>query len=378
MMKYLRQNNKSKPQKILFGTVDIGYRIELYTKFIKQHYADYLIPESLSVYILPYSHYKTQYTYEYHYHKKKALLRWIQSFVNFVRCLFKYDIFHFLSGETLLTRKLRPLEFWIYKKLGKRIVMHFVGSDIRSEKYLYWKNENIYKFLEGVTDYPMTLSWQDKLIADSKKYADYILVSTPDLKEIISESEFYPVMLDLDKFLSELNNAVPYQKEPNEIVILHAPSNGPLKGTNHIVEILEEVKKISNYKLKIIIPQKHQNKDNETIYSVSRYELFRLYKTADIVIDQMIIGWYGLQSVESLAAGKQTICYIEEKFKTFLFPDCPIYIADVKTLKETIITCIENLINNKVNPEKQLEWVKKYHTIENNHSSLLKAWGIKI
>jgi hypothetical protein len=363
-------------KKILFAAVDIGYRIELYSKFIEKYYGEQLEPESLTTYVLPKQHYRTSYTYEFHYHKKPVIYRWYRSFLNFMFCLFRYDIFHFFSGETLLTRKLRPIELKIYKLFGKRIVMHFVGSDIRSPQYIYWKEKNIQKYLSGDDDFPKSLPWQKKLIGDAKKYADAILVSTPDLTELLPEAVYYPVMLDLDKYLKELKEVEDPVREEKEIVILHSPSNLQIKGTVYIHEILKNIAAKSKHKIKLLLPAEKMMNDPK-IYSVNRYDLFRLYKESDIVIDQMIIGWYGLQSIEALAAGKRVICHIDEHLKHFLFPDCPIEIADINTLEKAIFTCIDDIVaGQQVKTQTNIDWIRKYHTIENNTSALVKAWAV--
>src|SRR6266496_2729942 len=194
-----------RPVKMLFGAVDIGYRIELYTKFIKQHFADNLKTESLTISLLPKEHYSTFYDYEFHFAGKNALYRWSVSLFNFLRCLFRYDMFHFFSGETLLPRKLRRFELMMYKLFGKKVVMHFVGCDIRSLDYSHWKAIHMQEYLAGADAFPKSELWQQKLIKDAEQYADTILVSTPDLKEIIPEATYSPVLLDLDKYLNELN-----------------------------------------------------------------------------------------------------------------------------------------------------------------------------
>ena len=293
-----------KKKRILFAAIDIGYRIEHYTKFIDKYLSDKLVAESFSKYVLPESHYKTKYTYSCPIDKTHPLILYLYSFSFFLFSLFRYDIFHFISGETILTRKLRSFELKIYKLLGKRVVMHFVGSDIRSEEYLYWKERNIKQYLNGTADFPISEPWQDKLIFDAEKYADCILVSTPDLKSIIPKSIYYPVLLDLEIFFKEISSLKPNQKQKDEIVILHSPSNTLLKGTIYIHEILKKVAKNSKYKIRLVLPgEKLIGTDKK--YSVTRYQLFKLYQEADIVIDQLIIGWYGLQSVEALALKKK-------------------------------------------------------------------------
>lgn len=366
-------------KRILFAAVDIGWRIEHYTKFISEHLSGQLEAESFSKYVLPETHYKTNYTYTCPINKTSPIFLYLYSFCFFIFSLFRYDIFHFFSGETILTRKLRRFELITYKLFGKRVVMHFVGSDIRSEEYIYWKEQHITEFLNGKDDFPKSKTWQMKLIGDAEKYADCILVSTPDLKYLIPKALYYPVMLDLEKYLKELAESKSSEKKEDIITILHSPSGvkkNRLKGSNHIIKILNKIAATNQFNLKFILPSTIEKK-RLTNYSATRYEMFEYFKEADIIIDQLIIGWYGLLSVEGVAAGKQVISYVDENLKPFLFPDSPILIADVNTLESTIIKCIENILNGKRKVATyQVEWIKKNHTIECNNLALLKAWDV--
>lgn len=366
---------------MLFAAVDIGYRIELYTKYIRQHFSSQLKTESLNISRLPKEHYITDYDYQFHFVGKNPLYRWSVSFLNFIRGLFQYDMFHFFSGETLLPRKLRRLELMAYKMFGKKVIMHFVGCDIRSLNYSHWKADHIKQFLKGEDDFPKSEPWQKKLIHDSEQYADSILVSTPDLKEIIPKGTYFPVLLDLEKYLEELNQIQADTKNPDEITILHSPSNlyhTKTKGTDYIIAALNHIAAMPQYKLRLILPSQSES-TRATPYSSTRYQLFKHFKEADIVIDQLITGWYGLLSVEALASGKEVICYVDEYLKPNLFPGCPIEIATVDNLEEVIVKCIEKIRHTdaSIRSKNNIDWVKKYHTIEMNHEALLDAWNIK-
>lgn len=370
-----------KRKRLLFAAVDIGYRIEHYTKFIDSNLSDKLQAESFSKYVLPSSHYKTKYTYTCPIDRTHPLIVYIYSFSFFIFTLFRFDIFHFISGETILTRKLRRFELKIYKMLGKRVVMHFVGSDIRSEEYLFWKERHITQVLDGKDNREKTMPWQKKLIHDAETYANLIIVSTPDLKSLIPSARYYPVVLDYEKFIDEISALPNKPKDKSEIVILHSPSSvmkSNLKGTNQITAVLNKIISSQKYNIRLILPSKN-NTDRKTNYSTSRYQLFGYYKEADIVIDQMIIGWYGLLSVEALAVGKYVVSYIEDSLKKELFPDCPIKIANVNTLEAVLIECIEAVIKNENTQicDAEQDWVKKFHTIENMNNVLLAAWDIK-
>ncbi|HLG35488.1 MAG TPA: hypothetical protein VI757_11460 [Bacteroidia bacterium] len=366
-------------KKILFGAVDIGHRIETYSNYIQKYHFKKLKPESLAIFILPEEHYKLSYTYEYHFAGRNVWYRWSRATLIFFFFFFRYDIFHFLSGETLLPRKVRQFELMVYKIFGKRIIMHFVGCDIRSLDYSYWKAKNIKQYLNGLDNFPKSLPWQKKLIKDTQNYADEILVSSPDLLEIIPEATYFPVLLDLEKFLNELNKAANVKRHQGEIIILHSPSNikhTQTKGTDYIINILNKIAATREYNIRLILPSE-TNKKRNTTYSSSRYEMFQHYNEADIIIDQLITGWYGLLSLEALASGKQAICYVDEHLKKYLFPKCPINIATVNNLENVVIECIENILNGKLPDQSaQIDWVRKYHTIENNNAPLLKAWGL--
>ena len=357
-------------KRILFGAVDIGYRIQHYSKFIKSNLNDKLEVESFSKYVLPKEHYETEYTYSCPIDKTHPWLLYMYSFGFFIFSLFRYDIFHFLSGETILTRKLRRFEFKMYKLFGKRIIMHFVGADIRSVPYLDWKSKHLYEYLKGEKGVPLTEKFQDKLISDTRKYADCIIVTSPDLLEIIPEAKFFPVLLDLEQIQVENE----YKRHEEKITILFSPSSHRTKGSSFVHDVLERIIQKAGESVEVVIPGKkilHQNK-----YPLTRYNMLSEMQKAHIVVDQMLIGWYGLKSVEALASGCEVICYIDEKFKSYQFPESPIISSDITTLEEDLLSLINKVYNKRIRSEKNLNWVKQYHTIEKNNRILLEAWDV--
>lgn len=355
-----------KKKRILFGAVDIGYRIEYYSKYIKSNLSDRLTAESFSKYVLPETHYKTQYTYICPIDKTHPYLLYTYTFFFFLFSLFRYDILHFLSGETILTRKLRPVELWIYKLLGKKVIMHFVGADIRSPLYLDWKRENLGEFLQGKKGPKLTDEAQDKLIADARKYADVILVSSADLLEIIPEATLFPVLVDLDQLPKP-------GKNNNKIKILFSPSSHRTKGSNYVHEVLKKIECNYKDKVELILPGK--NIDHPNKYPLTRYNILKEMSEAHIVIDQMLIGWYGLKSVEALACGCDVICYIQDDLRKYQFPDSPIVVADILTLESKIRELVDKKLNDVTSDGAgKINWVLKNHTIENNNEILLDAW----
>ena len=360
-------------RRILFAANDIGWRIEHYSQFIKKNYGDRLTPDSFVNYIPPTSLYKTRYTYQHNYTNYSSIKRWIYSLFYFFKFLFTYDIFHFFSGETILTRKTRKLEFTVYKLFGKRIVMHFVGADIRNTEYIEWKEKNITDYIKGKKGDNEPLVWQQKLIADTKKYADHVLVSTPDLLKIYKGDAVYlPVFIDLKRLKEEVAN-IDYVKS-EQVTILHLPSHPVVKGSRIIEPVLKDIKSKYGEEVKLIL--RNENKDSR--YSVSRYELFKQFLEADIVIDQLIVGWFGLQAIEAVYLENQVISYVEEDLKAHLFPGCPIFSADAINLGQRIEEAISRKQKGEYDFQSAKEWVEKYHVIENNADVLTNAWQLNV
>src|SRR3989304_9419354 len=92
----------------------------------------------------------------------------------------KFDIFHFYFGLSLLPFH---LDLPILKLLGKKIVFHFRGSDIRNPNYV--------KQLGRGSNVPITTLKQRINLLIIKLFSDKNLVSTPDLIELVGEKAFY-------------------------------------------------------------------------------------------------------------------------------------------------------------------------------------------
>lgn len=358
----------TKKKRILFGAVDIGYRIEHYSKFIKENFDDVLQAESFSKYKLPDSHYKTHYTYVCDVTKEAKFKVYVYTFFFFLKALFRYDIFHFLSGETILPWKFRGFELACYKLFGKKIVMHFVGSDIRSEEYLFEKNENLEAFLRGTYQIqtPISSKIQETLILQAKKYADHLLVSTPDLLQILPEATYLPVFLDPENLDHEHRPKTSINTR--QISILHSPSASRTKGSKYLEQVFLNLKNKFGDKIKFISPQKNLHDING--YATTRYELLSLMSEADIVIDQLLIGWYGLKAVEAMCFNCKTLCFIEPELEKYLPNGIPLINCNVLNLEYKLEELIENWVYKNEAPKQKLS----IHEISNYKDFLFNVW----
>jgi hypothetical protein len=81
-------------------------------------------------------------------------------------------------------------------------------------------------------------------------------------------------------------------------LVVHAPSNRDVKGSEFIVRAVE------------ILKEENRDFDFVLIENMPNSEALDHYRRADIIIDQLMIGWYGVLAMEGMALGKAVVAYI--------------------------------------------------------------------
>jgi glycosyltransferase involved in cell wall biosynthesis len=203
------------------------------------------------------------------------------------RLLPRTDVFHFYFGLTLVPKR---AQFPILRATRRKSVFHFLGSDIRGKT-------------------------PDELAYASK--ADARIVGSYDAIRWVPDAEVIPPGVDLAK----LQPAPPPRDD--RPVFVHAPSSRTRKGTEHFVRACEEL-----------------GVDLEIVEGLHHDEARRRYERADVVLDQLNAGWYGMLAIEAMALGKPVVTFLydeatrrtEEAFGMRV----PIVRADKDNLVETL------------------------------------------
>ncbi len=111
-------------------------------------------------------------------------------------------------------------------------------------------------------------------------------------------------------------------------VILHAPTHRGIKGTRHVLETVQRLRGEG-------IPFDFQLVENRT-WAEAR----ALYEKADLLVDQLLLGWYGGLAVELMALGKPVVCYLRAGDLGFIPKemqlDLPIIQADPASLYDVL------------------------------------------
>lgn len=212
-----------------------------------------------------------------------------------IRFIGDYSVFHFHVRS--LTRSGIDLPF--LRTLGKRVVIHHHGSDLR-----YWGEKNTFN-----------------------RFAHEILVSTPDLLKWSPRATYLPSPISLDSYF---NIGVEKKGANERIDIVHAPSKRSVKGTALIIKTVDELKR-SGYDVELILVENLLHKEG-----------IEVYKKADIIIDQINdLGVHGMVSIEAMALGKPVICSVKSKYLEY-YPSIPIISSNEVELRSRLITLIED------------------------------------
>lgn len=243
------------------------------------------------------------------------------------RALREFDVVHFNFGRTIMPtgmpcgprtvgserdprglhwakylggRPFHMCDLPILKAAGKGIVVTYQGDDARQGDYCrsHFAVSPAPEVEEGYYS-PETDRWKRRCIATMGRYADRMYAVNPDLLHVLpAGARFIPYAnVDPDDWKPVIASEDP-RRPP---VVLHAPSHRGVKGTAHILRALERLR------------AEHVEFEFILVEHLTHAEARRLYERADLLVDQLLCGWYGGVAVELMALGKPVIAYIREE-----------------------------------------------------------------
>ena len=240
--------------------------------------------------------------------KKGAINRFLGSLRAFLKYRNEFDVFHFNYGSTLIDFRTYGIHHWDlpYYPKGKKIIFTYNGCDAR-QKYKTIQRVRIASCFEedcycGICNNGTRDRIREKRIGIVSNYAHHIFAVNPDLLYFLPEtiSSFLPYSI---ASWHEIQN-VPY-KINRKIKVVHSPTNRSAKGSKYIIQALENLKK--RYSLEIVLIEKVPNR-----------EALEIYKQADLVVDQVLAGWYGGLAVEAMKMGRPVAVFIREDDLKFI------------------------------------------------------------
>lgn len=228
-----------------------------------------------------------------------------------------YDVFHFHFGQTF-REDYSDLAY--LKQLGKKIVVQHRGSDVRMLSVARAKDNQMVRVKGGQRRSEEEI--QKKLTILSS-HIDHAIVADHELLSYIQPYYKHIHLLRQSITLAKFRPAYPspVKKRP---LILHAPTNTYLKGTEHVLQAIDRLR------------ARGLDFDFELVEKLTHEEAIARYRTADILIDQLLQGSFGVFSLEGMALGKPVVCYISDVFRPTYPPGLPLISATPDTIYSTL------------------------------------------
>jgi hypothetical protein len=236
-----------------------------------------------------------------------------------------FDIVHYDGGLDFF-RDCRLATEW--KKKGKTIVCHYMGSDLRER--------GIDPTMDRLSDLNLT------------NESDHLL-RHPNINYIY---------IPFDAFSLSMRTS-----ENKRLRIVHSPTNRSMKGTAFILPIMEAVQKVRDVEFVLV-------------ENVSHDDAIRIKINCDLAIEQVgNLGGtgYGRNSLETLAMGIPTITEMTPDYTAWL-PENPFLLATRETLFESVLKLIDNVELRTELKVRGRQWVMKYHSYASVHQRLMDLY----
>ena len=268
----------------------------------------------------------------------------------------EFDIFHFNFGQTLMSQSYgvmdltgfslpRRIAYYLYhwpfarlpdlpilKRAGKGIIFTFQGDDARQRDYCLANFEiSHYRELPETRFSRSVDQGKRKRINRIARYADHMYALNPDLLHVLPyHAQFLPyATVDLRTCRPETRSEHP--SRPPRIV--HAPTHRQVKGTRFILDAIKRLKEVD-----------HLQFEFKLVEGLTREQAWPVYQQADLLVDQLLAGWYGGLAVELMALGKPVVAYLREEDLSFLPNDMREDIPVLSATPDSIYGVLKELL----------------------------------
>lgn len=175
-----------------------------------------------------------------------------------------------------------------------------------------------------------------------------VLVSTPDLLDAVPGARLLPLVVDVDRFEAAGRRSAVVPLERERPVVLHAPSNPRLKGTEAVEEVMEGMQRAGLVEYRRLGGVPHE-------------EMAAFVADADVVVDQVVLGNPGVLLTESLAAGRLVVAHLSAAVRSRWPEEPPVVEADPDSLREVLQDVLARRTAHQELAARGPAWARAHH-----------------
>lgn len=313
-----------------------------------------------------------------------SLIRLLRQFWWGIWEIRKYDVVHYNFGSSFFPARLATRGKFVFLKrilniflkhielldvrfahmLGKKIVVTFQGDDARQGDYcrtnyaIHFVNFVSFGYYSAETD-----QWKRERIQKFSQATDYMFALNPDLLNVLpSKAKFLPYANvnphEWNYIGTQTGNFIPH--------IVHAPSNKEVKGSQFIIDAVKQLQ-AEGVEFKFTL-----------VEGLSNLEAKKIYESADLLVDQLLAGFYGGLSVELMSLGKPVVCYLREEDMSFLPKEMNDDLPIINANPDTIYEVLKRLLGKKDEwysiGQKSRKFVENWHDPEEIAKILIETY----
>jgi len=240
----------------------------------------------------------------------------------------------------------------LLKKMGKKIVIFFMGSEQRwchayGQEMSKYEIPSYYDSLNPL-DIQFSLKGLKRKIRylrTAEKYAD-VIFSLPNQSQLaLRPYQHFYIPADTSLIQEKaIQRQVP--------IVAHAPSKRSVKGTSHVLEVFKRLQ-AEGVRFEPLL-----------IENVPYHEALRRYSDVDVVIGQLFIPSGGKLERECMAAGKVVLSSVWLKYPDDLPAQCPMIDVNPANLYQELKDIIVDHSRRQQLAYKGRKYVEKYHALQ--------------
>jgi hypothetical protein len=236
------------------------------------------------------------------------------------RAIRAHDVIHFYFGQSFLPHQ---LDAHVLPRLGKRVVIEFLGSDIRMPSVEAQRNPN-YVRIEGEDDAAATRLMR----LWSEVTQGHVIVGDHSLDAFMAPHFPHIHVIGSRVNVRDLVPAAP-DPEAQRMRVVHSPTHLAAKGTEYVRRATRE------------LIGRGAPIDYIEVQDRSHREALEIYRGADLVVDQLCSGGYGVFAAEAMSLAKPVVCSLIPEIADTYAPDLPIINANPVTIEQVLAEWVE-------------------------------------
>lgn len=298
---------------------------------------------------------------------KGELRRFLGHAWTFLKYRTGFDVYHFNFGTTPLNIPrlgLNMADLPFYDRRAKKIIT-YQGCDAR-QKYPTMERARAEgspaacfeaACYNGMCNSERRDKERRAAIDKAAKYVDHMFALNPDLMFFLPKghASFLPYTLAGHYDMKTVDYCPPSDRP---LRIVHAPTQRATKGTRYILAALEELADEFPGRFEVRL-----------IENMTNAQALEAYRSADILIDQALIGWYGRVATEAMRMGVPVACFINENHLHFIpegmARDIPVIRITPSTVKEALRPYIKEPARLMDVSTRSVQYVLRWHDPEN-------------